>query len=63
MTHAIFVGRGAVRVVRDWWVTIARHGATPDTSLDRRRPSMSKRARKRRARKGKAANHGRKPNA
>jgi len=26
-------------------------------------PAMSKRARKRRARKGKAANHGRKPNA
>ena len=28
-----------------------------------RRPAMSKRARKRRARKGKGANHGRRPNA
>ena len=31
--------------------------------IDRREPTMSKRARKRRSRKGNAANHGRKPNA
>ena len=34
-----------------------------DRSTRRKEPTMSKRARKRRSRKGNAANHGRKPNA
>lgn len=37
--------------------------AEPTTGRKRRRCAMSKRARKRRARKKKGANHGRKPNA
>ncbi|MDO5501598.1 MAG: hypothetical protein Q4G67_00360 [Actinomycetia bacterium] len=37
---------------------------SPTTApVQRRRTTMSKRARKRRSRKGKAANHGKKPNA
>ncbi|GAA2162511.1 hypothetical protein GCM10009826_32900 [Humibacillus xanthopallidus] len=34
-----------------------------DRTTRRKEPTMSKRARKRRSRKGNAANHGRKPNA
>nr|WP_260439708.1 hypothetical protein [Humibacillus xanthopallidus] len=34
-----------------------------DRITRRKEPTMSKRARKRRSRKGNAANHGRKPNA
>ncbi|GAA1967343.1 hypothetical protein GCM10009817_04020 [Terrabacter lapilli] len=35
----------------------------PSKSTTQGEPTMSKRARKRRSRKGNAANHGRKPNA
>jgi hypothetical protein len=44
----------------------ARHAPGTQTRTPQhheREPTMSKRARKRRSRKGNAANHGRKPNA
>jgi len=43
--------------------SVGRRIAHADPKHHEREPTMSKRARKRRSRKGNAANHGRKPNA
>ncbi len=48
------------RIVRQW----LRHGVACGTRrITDERSTMSKRARKRRSRKGSKANHGRRPNA
>lgn len=57
-------GRNAILHIPGACETLKCGTLRPDwVYFDRNEPTMSKRARKRRSRKGNAANHGRKPNA